>query len=156
MFPYIWFYCQTKVKITLIKLLKSSSRSRQWRLFGRLTSFLFALVWYSKIFFSFCMDDIDPFLHDDIIKWIYFPHHWLIVWEIHCSPVNSTHKGQWRGALMFSLISARINGWLNNREAGDLRHHCIFNSYILILAFWLLHLFINTGFLTMSEFNQCV
>ena len=36
-------------------------------------------------------------------------------------PVNSPHKGQWRGALMFSLISARINGWVNNREAGDLR-----------------------------------
>ena len=33
------------------------------------------------------------------------------------------HKGQWRGALMFSLICARINGWVNNREAGDLRRH---------------------------------
>ena len=41
---------------------------------------------------------------------------------IHRSPVNSPHKGQWRGALMFSLIYARINGWVNNREAGDLRH----------------------------------
>ena len=34
------------------------------------------------------------------------------------------HKGQWRGALMFSLICApRTNGWANNREAGDLRRH---------------------------------
>ena len=32
------------------------------------------------------------------------------------SPVNSPHKGQWRGALMFSLICARINGWVNNGE----------------------------------------
>ena len=40
---------------------------------------------------------------------------------IHRSPVNSPHKGQWRGALMFSLICIWINGWLNNREAGDLR-----------------------------------
>ena len=39
------------------------------------------------------------------------------------SPVNSPHKGQWRGALMFSLICARINGWVNNGEAGDLRRH---------------------------------
>ena len=39
-------------------------------------------------------------------------------------PVNSPHKGQWRGALMFSLICARINGWVNNRKAGDLRRHC--------------------------------
>ena len=34
-------------------------------------------------------------------------------------PVNSPHKGQWRGSLMFSLIC----GWVNNREAGDLRRH---------------------------------
>ena len=40
---------------------------------------------------------------------------------IHRSPVNSPHKGQWRGALMFSLICVRINGWVNIRDAGDLR-----------------------------------
>ena len=38
-------------------------------------------------------------------------------------PVNSPHKGQWRGALMFSLICALINDWVNNREAGDLRRY---------------------------------
>ena len=38
-------------------------------------------------------------------------------------PVISPHKGQWRGALMFSLICAWINDWVNNREAGDLRRH---------------------------------
>ena len=38
-------------------------------------------------------------------------------------PVKSPHKGQWRGALMFSLICAWINNWVNNREAGDLRRH---------------------------------
>ena len=42
---------------------------------------------------------------------------------IHRSPVNSPHKGQWREALMFSLICAWINGWVNDREAGDLRRH---------------------------------
>ena len=39
------------------------------------------------------------------------------------TPVNSPHKGQWQGALMLSLICAWINGWVNNREAGDLRRH---------------------------------
>ena len=39
------------------------------------------------------------------------------------SPVNSPHKGQWRGALMFSVICAWINGWMYNREPGDLRRH---------------------------------
>ena len=38
-------------------------------------------------------------------------------------PVNSPHKGQWRGALMFTLICARIYDWVNNHEAGDLRRH---------------------------------
>ena len=42
---------------------------------------------------------------------------------IHRSSVNSPHKGQWRGALMFSLICAWINGRVNNRETGDLRRH---------------------------------
>ena len=39
------------------------------------------------------------------------------------SPVNSTHKGQWLGALMFILICAQINGWVSNRNAGDLRRY---------------------------------
>ena len=38
---------------------------------------------------------------------------------IHRPPVNSSHKGQWCRALMFSLICV----WINNREAGDLRRH---------------------------------
>ena len=61
-------------------------------------------------------------LHDDVIKWKHFPRYWPFVRGIHRSPVNSPHKGQWRGALMFSLICAWINGWVNNREAGDRAH----------------------------------
>ena len=61
--------------------------------------------------------------HDDVIKWKHFPPYWSFVRDIHRSPVNSPHKGHWRGALMFSLIYAWINGWVNNREAGDLRRH---------------------------------
>ena len=60
-------------------------------------------------------------VHDDVIKWKHFPRNWPFVREIHRSPVNFPHKGQWRGALIFSLIYARINDWVNNREAGDLR-----------------------------------
>ena len=59
--------------------------------------------------------------HDDLIKWKHFPRNWPFVREIHRSPVNFPHKGQWSGALMFSLIYAWINDWVNNREAGDLR-----------------------------------
>ena len=39
------------------------------------------------------------------------------------SPLNSPHKGQWHGALMFSLICFWINSWVNNCEAGDLRRY---------------------------------
>ena len=53
--------------------------------------------------------------HNDVIKWKHFPCYWPFVRGIHRSPVNSPHKGQWRGALMFSLICARINVWVNNR-----------------------------------------
>ena len=42
---------------------------------------------------------------------------------IHRSSVNSPHKGQFRGALMFSFAYARINSWVNNGKAGDLRRH---------------------------------
>ena len=63
--------------------------------------------------------------HDDVIKWKHFPPKWPFVRGIHRSPVNSPHKGQWRGAFMFSLICAWINDWVNNREAGDLRRNRI-------------------------------
>ena len=61
--------------------------------------------------------------HDDVIKWKHFLRYWPFVRGIHRSPVNSPHKGQWLGALMSPLISAWINGRVNNYEAGDLRLH---------------------------------
>ena len=54
--------------------------------------------------------------HDDIIKWQHFPRYLPFVWGIQRSSVNSPHKGQWRGALMFSSICACINCWVNNDE----------------------------------------
>ena len=70
-----------------------------------------------------CISVIQNVIHDDVIKWKHFPRYWPFVREIHRSPVNSPHKGQWRGALMFSLIYTQINGWVNNGEVGDLRRH---------------------------------
>ena len=60
-----------------------------------------------------------PSQHNDVINWKHFPRNWPFV----RSPVNSPHKGQWRGALMFSLIYVWIRDWVNNREAGDLRRY---------------------------------
>ena len=61
--------------------------------------------------------------YDDVIKWKHFPRNWPSVRGIHRSPVNSPHKGQWSGALMFSLICVWINDYVNNREASDLRRY---------------------------------
>ena len=80
---------------------------------------------YTWIFWGHILDTpiTDRDDHDDVIKWKHFPRYWPFVRGIHRSPVNSLHKGQWRGVLMFSLICVWINGWVNNREAGDLRRH---------------------------------
>ena len=72
-------------------------------------------IWQSSASLAIC--------HDNVIKWKHFPRYWPFVRGIHRSPVNSPHKGQWRGALVFSLICVWINGWVNNREAGDLTRY---------------------------------
>ena len=72
-----------------------------------------------------------PF-HDDVIKWKHFPRCWPFVRGIHrSSPVNSPHKGQWRGALMFSLICAlnkRLSkqpwSWWFETPTRSLWRHC--------------------------------
>ena len=77
--------------------------------------------------------DIVPMLvHFTNIKWKHFPRYWPFVRGIHRSPVKSPHKGQWGGALVFSLICVWINGWVNNREAGDLgRHHAHYDTTVM-------------------------
>ena len=77
-----------------------------------------SVVFFQCVIYLVCRSD-----HDDVIKWKHFPRYWPFVQGIHRSPVNTPHKGQWRGALMFTLICARIKGWVYNREAGDLRRH---------------------------------
>ena len=88
---------------------------------------------------SFCTSMIHHFFvhilqitHDDVIKWKHFLRHWPFVRGIHRSSVNSPHRGQWRGALKFFFICTRINGWVNNREAGDLRRHCAHYDVIVM------------------------
>ena len=72
-------------------------------------------------------------VHDDIIKWKH-SRYWPFVRGIHQSRVNSPHKSQWHGASMFSVICAWINGWVNNREAGDLRRHRA-HCYLIAMSY---------------------
>ena len=83
--------------------------------------------WYHPSLWAGCCSELTtswaPFCMMTSSKWKHFPHYWPFVRGIHRSPVSSPHKSQWRGALMYSLICTWINGWVNNREAGDLRRY---------------------------------
>ena len=83
---------------------------------------IFSLVKYSNIslVLPWCS-------HDDVIKWKHFPRYWPFV-------RGTSHKGQWRGALMFTLIWAPINGWVNNCEAGDLRRNRAHYDVIVMIC----------------------
>ena len=74
-----------------------------------------------------------------------FPRHWLFVRGIHRSLVNSPHKGQWRGALMFSLIYAlnkRLSkqswGWWFETPTRSLWSHCNACPFFLTVT-WINH-----------------
>ena len=56
-------------------------------------------------------------IHDDVIEWKHFPRHWPFVRGIHRWPVNSPHKGQWRGAFDVSF-DLRMNNWLSKQSLG--------------------------------------
>ena len=84
--------------------------------------------------------------HYDVIKWKLFTRYWHFVRGILGLPVNSPHKGRWRGALVFSFIFAWTNGWVNTCDAGDMRrrrsHHDVtvmlkWSSFIsVIFTLW--------------------
>ena len=59
---------------------------------------------------------------DDVIKWKHFSRYWPFVQGIHGSPVNLPSQGPVRQN-MFSLICVWTKGWVNIRDAGDLRRH---------------------------------
>ena len=80
------------------------------------------------------VDHTGTICHDDVIKWKHFPRYCPFVPGIHRSPLNSPRKGQWRGALMFCLIRAWINSWVNNCEAGDLRRYLAHCDVIVMVA----------------------
>ena len=61
-----------------------------------------------------------------------FSCYWPFVRGINRWPVNSPPKGQWRETLMFSLICAWTNCWINNRDAGDLRRYRVHYDVIVM------------------------
>ena len=69
--------------------------------------------------------------HDDVIKWKHFLSYWPFVRGIHRWPMNSPHKGQWRGAMIF-CFDLRLNKRLSKQSrrrwfetpSHPLWHHC--------------------------------
>ena len=70
--------------------------------------------------------------HSDVIKWKHIPCYRPFV----RGPVNSPHKGQWRGALMLFFFCAWTNGWVNNPSAVFRRHRA---HYGVTVIRWKLH-----------------
>ena len=70
------------------------------------------------------------YTHDDVIKWKRFPRYWPFVRGIHRWPVNSLHKGQWRGALVFFylLLNKQLSKqwwwWWFETPSPPLWRHC--------------------------------
>ena len=87
------FFCQ---KYALVSCLNVSNMNADFCL-------QYLIPWLSLLNFPICAICITAAtFHDDVIKWIPFPRCWPFVREIHRSPMNYPHKGQWHGALMFS------------------------------------------------------
>ena len=83
-----------------------------WR--GKDVFIIFIMIWYQQLvhctWSCFFMQ-----VQNYVIKWKHFPRYWPFVRGIHRSPVNSPHKGKWRGALMFPLICV----WINSKQSWD-------------------------------------
>ena len=84
---------------------------------------------------------LSNYAYHDVIKWKHFQRYWPFVRGIHRSPVNSPHKGQWCGALMFPLICAWINvlskqswGWWFETPSHPLWRHCNDDSCLVVFG----------------------
>ena len=117
--------------------------------------------WYTDKKFSW---------NDDLIQWKHFPRYWPFVRGIYRSPVNSPHKGQWRGALMFSFIctwkkplSKQSWSWWFETPSCILWRHCNEIQYHHSILDIVLNIFTiaiaNTTWINfkfnMRKFNSC-
>ena len=119
----------------------SDSVNQTYDLSGRMTQTFWTLSNLNKPLICDTHENtpiVQWWVQDDVIKWKHFPRHWPFVRGFHLSPLNSPHKDQWCGALMFSLICAWIEDCVNNRKAGDLRrrHSTHYDVIVMWHATW--------------------
>ena len=100
------YYCDNR-EIDLAPLTthnKTQQTANRWGVYFRWT----ISKWNQWVLIPLSTMKIDDMMTSS--KWKHFPCNWNFVRGIHRSPVNTPHKGQWRGALIISLICAWING----------------------------------------------
>ena len=90
--------------------------------------------------------------HDDVIKWKHFPRYWPFVRRIHPShrwiPLTKAADAElW---CFFDLYLEK-NGWVNNREAGDLRRRRANYDVIVMKSVKLLGDFVTKNNKHLSE-----
>ena len=90
---YIWF----KIQLSWYKNKMKTASANWWPFFST------SNVLTRDFFFGMTIIHSVEWVYDDVTKWNHFPRYWPFVRRIHHFP---PHKGQWRGALMFSLICA--------------------------------------------------
>ena len=73
-------------------------------------------------------------VHDDVIKWKYFPRYWPFVQGFTGDRWSPRTKASDAELWCFLWPAPWINGWVNNREAGDLRRHRAHCDVIVMLS----------------------
>ena len=116
--------------------------------------------WY-VLYILLCTYDTVDEIHNDVIKWKHVPRYWPCVRGIHRSPVNSPHTGQWRGALMFSLICAlnkRLSKqswcWWSETPSRSLWRHCNVSVLRLVTVVAWRH-YCNTQYPYLCQHGGC-
>ena len=82
---------------------------------------------------------------DDVIKLKHFQNYWPFGYRL---PANSHYKGQWRGALMFSLIcvlNKQSCGWWFKTPWRSLWRHCNVNHVFTRHALWVARAWDRSG-----------
>ena len=75
-------------------------------------------------------------LNDDVITWKHFPRYWPFV---NNSPVTGEFPLKASNAKLWCFLwsVSWINVWVNNPEAGNLKHQCAHYDVIVMAVLWL-------------------
>ena len=85
--------------------------------------------------YTHCETQVLDINHDDVIKLKHFPRYWPFVQGIHQSPVNSHQHAQRPVTRSFDVFFDLPHGWVNSRQAGDLRcHFAHYDVIVMILS----------------------